>query len=228
MLAHRLRPVLARLSSEAAVHRHAEVGDVPRCGVDPAAQPGDPVDRQHNTEERPGAASRRCARSWRPRSSPSGPAAPCPAPRTSATRGTSRSTGGSRRGPPRGSAWSAASPARRIAPMLPLTSRRAPAQGPGSCRQGPTEWRGRTAGSRRRAGGFPWRPGSRSRARQSDSRARSQPLKALSALAGNGRQTRKRTPSGMTPAVRRGNPVGDSVSERGTMPSFGRTSLSRS
>jgi hypothetical protein len=56
--------------------------------------------------DRPGAASPPCVRSTRPRSSPSAPAGPCRAPRTSATPGTSHSTSGSRPGLPPGSTGS--------------------------------------------------------------------------------------------------------------------------
>src|ERR1700730_12717129 len=53
VLAHGLGAVLARLAAEPAVHGHAEVGDVARRRRDPPAQPGNPVDRQHDAEEHP-------------------------------------------------------------------------------------------------------------------------------------------------------------------------------
>ncbi len=56
MLAHGLGAVRARLAAEPAVHRHAEAGKVPRRSGLPAAQPRDPVDRQHDAEEDPGVA----------------------------------------------------------------------------------------------------------------------------------------------------------------------------
>ena len=114
-----------------------------------AAQPGQAVDRQHDARGTPGCRRRRRSAQRReealvlaaqvaragqvqPVDRPPGlghgvvghadDAAPCRGPRTSATRGTCRSRGGSRPGPPRGPAASAARPGRRSAPRRPRRS----------------------------------------------------------------------------------------------------------